>query len=150
MKLDVQVMTIHQQENSVKESELKNCPFCAGTPEMEISGTQADIMCLDCYASNNIQISDYFTKEERFDNPAFKWRDAPYYDYGTAGTQRAKETLIKLWNTRADPNKDKLVEALKLLLEAKKLKETSGKDAAYQELKKRAWEAAEAAIAKEG
>lgn len=65
-------------------------------------------------------------------------------------TDTYQDRAIAIWNTRTDPNKDKLVEALKLLLEAKRLKETSGKDAAYQELKKRAWEAAEAAIAGEG
>lgn len=41
---------------------------------------------------------------------------------------------------------EKLAEALKLLLEAKHIKETFGKGVAYEQLKSRGWEAAEAAL----
>ncbi len=80
--------------------DLKSCPFCGGKATLENEGTQADIICDDCYASNNIQISDYFTYEERHNDPAFKWQDAPIYGYAEKGKQRATDVLTKLWNAR--------------------------------------------------
>lgn len=100
--------------------ELLPCPFCGGKANIENEGTQADITCEDCYASNNIQICDHFTYEERHNNPDFKWLDAPIYGYAHKGKQRAINTLTKYWNTRA-PSKqltetqqalDRAVEAL--------------------------------------
>lgn len=77
------------------------CPFCGEKAVIENEGTQADITCEGCYASNNIQISDYFTREERYNDPDFAWQDAPIYGYATKGKQRAVDVLTKLWNTRS-------------------------------------------------
>lgn len=79
--------------------ELKPCP-CGGKANIDNGGTQATVMCEDCYMMNEIQIVDYFTPTERFDDPAFAWQDAPVYGYALKGRQRANEVLTKLWNTR--------------------------------------------------
>lgn len=87
---------------------LKPCPFCGGEATIQNEGTEADITCDSCYASNNIQISDFFTYEERHNNPDFKWLDAPIYGYAPGGKQRAIDILTDLWNVRAS---DSTIEA---------------------------------------
>lgn len=96
-------------------TKLLPCPFCGGEVTIEIGGTDAELMCDGCYATNSIQISDYFTYEERHNNPEFKWRDYPHHDYGAAGTRRAIEVLTNFWNRRES---DAQIEALSLQLEA--------------------------------
>lgn len=93
------------------QNSLLPCPFCGGKATIENEGTQADITCDDCSTSYNIQISDYFTYDERHNDPDFKWLDAPIYGYAPKGKQRAIDILTNLWNTRAD-NTAQLLEAL--------------------------------------
>jgi len=78
------------------------CPFCGGEAELMIEGTQPDVSCIECGISYSVQISDHFTHDERYNNPDFKWIDAPEYNYGVGGIKRAKEVLTEYWNTRAD------------------------------------------------
>lgn len=98
------------EDSMIDTQELLDCPFCGGKAIIENEGTQADITCEDCYASNNIQISDYFTFKEKHNDPDFKWQDAPVYGYATKGKQRAVEVLTKLWNARTPPEE---IESLK-------------------------------------
>ena len=86
-------------------STLKPCPFCGGEAAIELCGTQADITCQDCDATNGIQISDHFTDEERFNDPSFAF-DMKTFTYAAGGIKRACEVLTKLWNTRKEPAND--------------------------------------------
>lgn len=95
----------------MKESELKNCPFCGDNDLVKAYGNNLRTW-VECIRCNCVIHNVAFTP--------------------------AKD----IWNTRADPYKDKLIKTLKLLLEAKKFKETFGKTATYEELKKLAWEMA--------
>ena len=71
------------------------CPFCGEVPELpDGMGTQYEMEC-DCgMARSCVQISDLMTIEERiaesFDN----------YRYGDEYIKRARDFVIKQWNTR--------------------------------------------------
>lgn len=97
----------------MSKDKLKPCPFCGGAASIENEGTFASIACDNCGICYEIQISDHFTQEERYNDPAFKWQGDPVYSYAEKGKQRANDVLIEYWNTRA-PNKtiDTLVAAL--------------------------------------
>lgn len=90
----------------MNDRKLLPCRKC-GSAEInwQLQGTQPDVSCEVCGETDTIQLSDYFTKEERFMDPDFKWRDDPFYDYGEKGTQRAREILTKEWNTRTTDDK---------------------------------------------
>jgi DNA-binding transcriptional MerR regulator len=113
-KLDSYIERLNSDE-FVKEVELENCPFC-GTDDLELwhgLGTQADICCNDCGRGYiEIQVSDYFTYEERFGGD-FDF-DMETAKYSEKGVKRGMEELVKAWNTRHPTKREqKLIEALK-------------------------------------
>jgi len=81
-------------------TELKPCPFCGGEADLDLNGTQPEIICSECGISYSIQASDHFTYEERHNDSGFSFIMEPHYCYAEKGLQRAREVLTEYWNTR--------------------------------------------------
>lgn len=91
-----------------EQEKLLPCPFCGGDATLMLRGTQPEVSCEgECGISYSIQVSDYFTQDERFGNPNFAWFDKPHYQYAQGGIDRAAKVLTEFWNTRTTPPADK-------------------------------------------
>lgn len=97
----------------MSQNELKPCRKC-GELDYEFwdgYGTQAYLLCINCGSSEDIQVSDLYTIEERVAGVC-DFEPAPSYMNKKEVIEKVNAELIKEWNTRASSSAPEAKELL--------------------------------------